>query len=65
MKSKFLNIKGAEILTKENQKTILGGISGNYDLSKCGCSCSGSVTGPFYCIRFIACPQVYTCNQEI
>lgn len=65
MKSKFLNIEGMEILSKENQKTIFGGAGGNNDLSKCGCSCSGSVTGPFYCHKVIACPQVYTCNQEI
>jgi len=65
MKSKFLNIEGAQVLTKENQKNIFGGVSGNYDLSKCGCSCSGSVTGPFYCQKFIACPQVYTCQDEI
>ena len=65
MKSKFLNIKGVEVLSKENQKNILGGVSGPYDLSKCGCSCSGSVTGQFYCVQFIACPQVYTCKEEI
>ncbi|WP_130734173.1 hypothetical protein [Flavobacterium sp. J27] len=65
MKSKFLNIAGVQVLSKESQKNILGGISGDYDLSKCGCSCSGSVTGPFYCQKFIACPQVYTCHEEI
>lgn len=65
MKSKLLNIQGLEILSKANQKSILGGASGNYDLSKCGCSCSGSVTGPFYCHKLIACPQVYTCNDAV
>ena len=63
MKNNFLNITGAEILSKAQQKTIIGQAS--IDLSKCGCSCSGSVTGPAYCITQIACLQVYTCKDQI
>ncbi|MCJ7935484.1 MAG: hypothetical protein MUW56_18140 [Chryseobacterium sp.] len=37
-------IKNAKKLRKEDLKNIAGGISGNPDLSLCGCSCSGSVT---------------------
>ncbi|WP_445711755.1 hypothetical protein [Flavobacterium sp.] len=65
MKSKLLKIEGVVTLNRENQKNILGGVSGNVDLSKCGCSCSGSVTGPFYCSRYFACPQVYTCDDNV
>ena len=67
MKSKLLNITGATRLTKEAQRTILGqaGSCSEVDLSLCGCSCSGSVTGPFYCFKCIACPQVYTCYESI
>ncbi len=65
MKSTFLKIEGMQVLSKENQKTIFGGAGGKEDLSQCGCSCSGSVTGPFYCIMYIACPQVYTCEETI
>ena len=60
MKSKILNLPGAEVLTTENQKAIFGK-GKEVDLSLCGCSCSGSVTGPWYCIQYIACPQVYNC----
>lgn len=66
MKTGFLNIQGAELLSRESQKMIIGsGKGGNPDLSLCGCSCSGAVTGPAYCVEYIACPQVYTCKDEI
>lgn len=65
MKSRLLNIQGAEVLSKEAQKNIMGSGKGNPDLSLCGCSCSGAVTGPAYCVQYIACPQVYTCNDSI
>ncbi|MCG2611622.1 hypothetical protein LZZ90_08895 [Flavobacterium sp. SM15] len=66
MKTRLLNIPGAEVLSKETQKMIKGsGKGGNPDLSLCGCSCSGAVTGPDYCVQYIACPQVYTCNDSI
>ncbi|ROH99332.1 hypothetical protein [Chryseobacterium daecheongense] len=58
-------LKNAKKLKKADLKNIAGGISGNPDLSLCGCSCSGSVTGPWYCVQYIACPQVYTCGSEI
>jgi hypothetical protein len=58
-------MKNAKKLKKADLKNIVGGISGPVDLSKCGCSCSGSVTGPWYCVQYIGCPQVYTCNSEI
>ncbi|CAL2075017.1 hypothetical protein [Tenacibaculum sp. 190524A02b] len=65
MKNTFLNINGVSILTKQQQKELNGGISFNgKDLGKCGCDCAGRVTGPFYCQTLIACPQVYTCNEE-
>lgn len=63
MKTNLLNIAGVKVLTKENQRMIKGQISGEPDLSKCGCSCSGAVTGPSYCDRYIGCPQVYTCGE--
>jgi hypothetical protein len=62
MKKNLLNIAGAEVLSKESQKAIIGQ-GGKHDLSLCGCSCSGSVTGPYYCVQYIACPQVYTCDD--
>lgn len=65
MKTRFLNIQGAEVLSTETLKTIKGSGKGNPDLSLCGCSCSGSVTGPYYCVQYIACPQVYTCKDLI
>jgi len=66
MKTTILNISGVEVLSKEAQKNIIGqGKGGNPDLSLCGCSCSGAVTGPSYCVQYIACPQVYTCNDAI
>ena len=65
--SKILNIKGAKEISKQAQSQINGGISinldPNVDLSKCGCDCAGRVTGPLYCNWFIACPQVYTCDD--
>jgi hypothetical protein len=57
-------LKNAKKLKKEDLKNIAGGVIGLPDLSLCGCSCSGSVTGPKYCIQYIACPQVYTCGQS-
>lgn len=64
MKANLLNIAGVQVLTKEHQRAITGEIKIiEPDLSLCGCSCSGSVTGPAYCRRYIACPQVYTCLE--
>ncbi|WP_298421703.1 hypothetical protein [uncultured Kordia sp.] len=69
MKKNILNIKGASIISKNEQSQINGGIS--WPISGggagCGCDCAGRVTGPFYCQQFFACPQVYTCDdaQEI
>jgi hypothetical protein len=65
MKTKLKNIKGAQILSKETQRKILGqfGSCAGYDLSLCGCSCSGAVTGPKYCRGCIYCLQVYTCDD--
>ncbi|ESU28276.1 hypothetical protein FLJC2902T_16240 [Flavobacterium limnosediminis JC2902] len=66
MKTRLLSISGVEVLSNESQKMIQGsGKGGNPDLSLCGCSCSGAVTGPAYCVQYIACPQVYTCNDSI
>ena len=61
------NLKNAKKLNKAHLKDIVGGISknGNPDLSLCGCSCSGAVTGPFYCSSYIGCPQVYTCDDAL
>jgi len=56
MKNKLSNIKGIQILSKESQKEITGKAGG-----KCGCDCTGAVTGPAYCQWFWACPQVITC----
>ena len=61
MKSLILNIPGITTLSKNQQKEIKGGGGGSIDLSLCGCSCSGAVTGPKYCEQFISCPQVHTC----
>nr|WP_315035747.1 hypothetical protein [uncultured Chryseobacterium sp.] len=64
-------IKNAKKLRKADLKNITGGIDswgdvqvGNPDLSLCGCSCSGAVTGPWYCVQYIGCPQVYTCGES-
>ena len=62
MKSRLLNIAGAEVLSRESQKLIIGQ-KGRIDLSLCGCSCSGAVIGPDYCIEYMACPDVYTCAE--
>lgn len=61
---KLKAISGASILNSKQQKDIVGGISGDPDLSKCGCDCAGRVTGPFYCGFYIGCPQVYTCGDD-
>lgn len=64
MKKNILNIKGASVISKNEQSQINGGIGlGGYDLSLCGCDCAGRVTGPKYCPWFMACPQVYTCDD--
>lgn len=56
-------MKNAKKLRKQDLKNITGGVSGKPDLSLCGCSCSGAVTGPDYCSIYIGCPQVYTCGE--
>ena len=67
MKKSILNVQGATKLSKAQQQEVNGGIGliGNVDLSKCGCDCEGRVTGPLYCQKFIACPQVYTCHETM
>lgn len=57
------SIRNAKKLQKQDLKNIAGGISGKPDLSLCGCSCSGAVTGPDYCSIYMGCPQVYNCGQ--
>ena len=68
MKTNILNIAGVEVLSKQNLKAIKGqgsvSVDASIDLSLCGCSCSGAVTGPEYCIYHIACLQVYNCDQS-
>lgn len=61
MKSRLLNLSGAEALSNEKLKQINGGAK--IDLSLCGCDCSGAVTGPEYCAQYMGCLQVYTCNE--
>ena len=61
MKTSILNITGVEVLSNESLKMIKG--QGTPNLSLCGCDCAGSVTGPKYCANYIACPQIYTCDQ--
>lgn len=60
-------MKNAKKLRKQELKNITGGLDSwanvQIDLSLCGCSCSGAVTGPKYCVEYIACPQVYTCGE--
>ncbi|SEB48416.1 hypothetical protein SAMN04489761_0981 [Tenacibaculum sp. MAR_2009_124] len=63
MKNNLLNISGVSVLSKKEQKNVSGGLG--LDLSKCGCDCAARVTGPKYCSSYIACPAVYTCNDEI
>ena len=58
----LLKIKGVSALSRADQKSVSGGF-GNPDLSLCGCDCAGRVTGPIYCNWYIACPQVYTCEE--
>lgn len=63
-------IKNAKKLKKADLKNITGGsLNGSGviekpDLSLCGCSCSGSVTGPWYCVEYMGCLQVYTCDDQ-
>jgi hypothetical protein len=66
MKKNILNIKGASVISKQNQSEINGGASwpGAGGISGCGCDCAGRVTGPFYCQLTFACPQVYTCDDS-
>ncbi|PQA95160.1 hypothetical protein B0A69_06865 [Chryseobacterium shigense] len=56
-------LKRAKKLKKDDLKNIVGGISGvaTPDLSQCGCSCTGAVTGPSYCVKYKKCLQVITC----
>lgn len=55
-------MKNAKKLTKTDLKNIVGGVGGaTPDLSKCGCSCTGAVTGPAYCVKYKRCLQVMTC----
>jgi hypothetical protein len=61
---KLTSISGATILNSKQQKDIVGGISGEPDLTLCGCDCTGSVTGPFYCLQHYGCLQVYTCTDD-
>jgi len=62
MKKQILNVAGSQVLSKKAQQEITGGAGGGIpDLSKCGCDCAGSVTGPKYCKLYFACLQVYTC----
>lgn len=62
MSKNFLNINGATILTKSEQKSLNGGIG--IDPSLCGCDCAGNVTGPKFCEFIMGCPQVYTCGND-
>lgn len=61
MKKNFLSIKGATTLSKAQQQEVTGGAIP--DLSKCECSCSGDVSGPLYCAKFVSCPQHYWCDD--
>lgn len=58
-------MKALKKLTRSNLKEIQGGWigikPGKCDLTLCGCSCSGAVTGPACCQLAMACPQVYNC----
>lgn len=66
MKSNLLNITGVQVLSKENQRQVYGQVfvEQPIDLSLCGCSCSGSVTGPDYCSLHFGCLQVYRCDDN-
>lgn len=61
MKKSILNITGTKVLTKNNQKEISGGAL--VDLSLCGCDCAARITGPKYCPYYMACLDVYTCDD--
>lgn len=52
--------KKAKKLRKDDLKNIIGGVI-TPDLSQCGCSCTGAVTGPSYCVKYKKCLQVITC----
>lgn len=56
-------LKKAKKLKKDDLKNIIGGVGEviTPDLSKCGCSCTGAVTGPSYCVKYKKCLQVITC----
>lgn len=56
-------LKNARKLERDDLKDMTGGIggAGTPDLSLCGCSCTGAVTGPSYCIKYKRCLQVMTC----
>jgi len=56
-------LKNAKKLKNDDLKNIVGGVGkiGTPDLSLCGCSCTGAVTGPLYCSKYMGCPQVMTC----
>lgn len=58
-------LKNAKKLKKSDLKDIVGGIGkvGTPDLSLCGCSCTGAVTGPLYCTQYMGCPQVNNCKD--
>ncbi|MDY8136945.1 hypothetical protein [Aquimarina sp. 2201CG5-10] len=62
MKTNLLTIDGITRLSKKSQSTIKG--QAGVDLSLCGCSCRGSVTGPAYCSLYIGCPHVYSCEES-
>jgi len=53
-------LKNAKKLGKSDLKEITGGVI-TPDLSLCGCSCTGAVTGPKYCKQYFGCPGVITC----
>ncbi len=59
MKTNLLNLAEFKVLSRENQGKIRG--QEGVDLSLCGCSCTGYVTGPAYCSRYIACPHEIIC----
>ncbi|WP_378293435.1 hypothetical protein [Aquimarina rubra] len=59
MKTNLLKIDRVAILSQESQRMIKG--QAGIDLSLCGCSCSGGVSSPSYCGKFIICPQIYAC----
>lgn len=58
-------LKNAKKLKNSELKNIVGGAGkiGKPDLSLCGCSCTGAVTGPDYCNIYMGCPQVYNCKD--